>query len=63
MKYRQITYPSIAAAALGIGPDDLLDDMPTLGLFFERLVVCDLRTLRCLFTKLNSKGVTDYGNA
>ena len=63
MKYRQITYPSIAASAPGIGLDDLLDDMPTLGLFFETLVVRDLRTLRCLFTKLNSKGVIDYGNA
>ena len=41
---RYFTDPSIAAAALGIGPDDLLDDMPTLGLFFETLAVRDLRT-------------------
>ena len=35
--------PSIAAAALGIGPNDLLDDLNTFGLLFETLCVRDLR--------------------
>ena len=35
--------PSIAAAALEIGPDDLLHDLNTFGLFFETLCVRDLR--------------------
>lgn len=40
---RYFTDPSIAAAALGIGPDDLLDDLNTMGLLFETLCVRDLR--------------------
>ena len=35
--------PSIAVAALGIGPEDLVNDLNTLGLFFETLCVRDLR--------------------
>lgn len=35
--------PSIAAAALGIGPHDLLNDLNTMGLLFETLCVRDLR--------------------
>lgn len=35
--------PSIATAALGIGPNDLVDDLETMGLFFETLAVRDLR--------------------
>ncbi|MDO4179615.1 MAG: DUF4143 domain-containing protein [Phascolarctobacterium sp.] len=35
--------PSIAAAALGIGPDDLLNDLKTFGFLFETLCVRDLR--------------------
>ena len=34
---------SIATAALGIGPDDLMNDLNTLGLLFETLCVRDLR--------------------
>ncbi len=34
---------SIAVAALGIGPEDLLNDLNTLGLLFETLCVRDLR--------------------
>lgn len=34
---------SIAAAALGLGPDDLLDDPNTFGLMFETMAVRDLR--------------------
>ena len=40
---RYLTDPSIAAAALGLGPDDLLNDLETMGLLFENLVVRDLR--------------------
>jgi len=35
--------PSIATAALGIGPDDLLNDLDTMGLLFENLCIRDLR--------------------
>lgn len=40
---RYYTDPSIASAALGIGPKDLLNDLNTLGLLFETLCVRDLR--------------------
>ena len=35
--------PSIAAAALGIGPNDLVNDLHTFGFLFETLCVRDLR--------------------
>lgn len=35
--------PSIAVASLGLGPEDLLNDLNTYGLFFETLCVRDLR--------------------
>ena len=35
--------PSIATAALGLGPDDLINDLNTFGLLFETLCVRDLR--------------------
>ena len=40
---RYLADPSIAVAALGIGPEDLLNDLNTMGLLFETLVVRDLR--------------------
>ncbi len=40
---RYFVDPSIATASLGIGPDDLLNDLNTFGLFFETLCVRDLR--------------------
>lgn len=40
---RYFVDPSIAAAALRIGPQDLLNDMETFGLLFETMVVRDLR--------------------
>lgn len=40
---RYFADPSIAAAALGMGPDDLINDLNTFGLFFETLCVRDLR--------------------
>ncbi len=35
--------PSIATAALGVGPNDLLNDLNTFGLLFETLAIRDLR--------------------
>lgn len=35
--------PSIGVAALGIGPNDLINDLSTMGLFFESMCVRDLR--------------------
>lgn len=35
--------PSIATASLGLGPNDLINDMETFGLIFETLAVRDLR--------------------
>jgi len=35
--------PSVATAALGLGPQDLINDLETMGLFFETLCVRDLR--------------------
>lgn len=35
--------PSIAASALGLGPNDLINDLNTFGLLFETLCVRDLR--------------------
>lgn len=40
---RYFTDPSIATAALGLGPSDLMNDLETFGLFFETLCVRDLR--------------------
>lgn len=40
---RYFVDPSIATAALGIGPNDLMNDLRTFGLFFETLCVRDLR--------------------
>ncbi|MCQ2318626.1 MAG: DUF4143 domain-containing protein [Bacteroidales bacterium] len=40
---RYFVDPSIAIAALGLGPDDLLNDLETMGLLFETLCVRDLR--------------------
>lgn len=40
---RYFVDPSVAAAALGLGPDDLMKDLNTFGLLFETLAVRDLR--------------------
>ncbi len=40
---RYFVDPSIATAALGVGPADLLKDLNTMGLFFETMAVRDLR--------------------
>lgn len=40
---RYFTDPSIATAALGVGPEDLIADLETFGLVFETLCMRDLR--------------------
>lgn len=40
---RYFTDPSIATAALGLGPDDLINDLNTFGLLLETMAVRDLR--------------------
>ena len=40
---RYFVDPSVATAALGIGPNDLINDLSTAGLIFENLCVRDLR--------------------
>lgn len=40
---RYFTDPSIATAALGLGPSDLINDLDTFGLIFETLCIRDLR--------------------
>lgn len=40
---RHFVDPSIAAASLGLGPNDLMNDLRTYGLLFESLCVRDLR--------------------
>ena len=40
---RYFVDPSVAAAALGIGPKDLMGDLKTFGLLFETMAVRDLR--------------------
>lgn len=40
---RYFVDPSIATAALGLGPADLMSDLKTMGFFFEAMCVRDLR--------------------
>lgn len=50
---RYFVDPSIATAALGIGPNDLMNDLTTFGLIFESMAVRDLRVYAdALFGKL-----------
>ena len=42
-KKRGFTDPSVAVAALGVGPDYFLKDFKTFGFLFENLVLRDLR--------------------
>lgn len=53
---RYFVDPSLAVAALGIGPDDLLNDLDTLGLLFETLCVRDLR----VYAEANDGNVFHY---
>ena len=46
---RYFVDPSIATASLGLGPNDLINDLNTMGLLFENLCVRDLRVYaQCL---------------
>ena len=40
---RYFSDPSIGTAALGLGPEDLIADLKTMGLFFETMCIRDLR--------------------
>ena len=40
---RYFSDPSIGIAALGLGPEDLIADLKTMGLFFETMCIRDLR--------------------
>ncbi len=40
---RYFSDPSIGVAALGVGPNDLINDLSTMGLFFESMCIRDLR--------------------
>lgn len=40
---RYFTDPSIGTTALGLGPQDLINDLNTMGLLFENLCIRDLR--------------------
>ncbi len=40
---RYFVDPSIAVAALGLGPEDLMNDLDTMGFFFEAMCIRDLR--------------------
>ncbi len=40
---RYFVDPSIATAALGLGPQDLINDLNTMGFYFENLCIRDLR--------------------
>lgn len=42
---RHFTDPSVGTAALGLGPNDLIKDLKSFGLFFEDMAVRDLRTI------------------
>jgi uncharacterized protein len=53
---RHFVDPSLAAAALGAGPDRLLGDPKTLGFLFESLVVRDLR----IYAQANKASVWHY---
>lgn len=46
---RYFVDPSIAAAALELGPDDLMTDLTTFGLLFETLAMRDLRVYASAF--------------
>ena len=53
---RYFVDPSLAIAALGMGPNDLLNDLETMGLFFETLCVRDLR----VYAEANGGNVFHY---
>jgi len=53
---RYFSDPSIATAALGIGPEDLMNDIRTYGMLFETMAVRDLR----VYADALNGGVSHY---
>ena len=53
---RHFVDTSIACRALGVGPDDLLNDLESFGLFFEDMAVRDLR----IYAEVNGGEVRHY---
>ncbi len=53
---RYFTDPSIACAALGLGPENLINDLNTFGLIFENLCIRDLR----VYAEVNDGTVYHY---
>ena len=53
---RYFSDPSIATAALGIGPEDLMNDIRTYGFLFETMAVRDLR----VYADALNGGVSHY---
>lgn len=53
---RHLADPSLAAAALNASPESLIGDLRTLGLWFESLVVRDVRT----YAELHDASVSHY---
>lgn len=53
---RYFVDPSLATTALGLGPDDLMNDLETFGLFFEAMCVRDLR----IYAQANDGSVYHY---
>ena len=53
---RYFVDPSIAVASLGLGPNDLINDIKTLGLIFESLCIRDLR----VYAEANNGKVYHY---
>lgn len=53
---RHLTDPSLACAALGIGPDDLLDDLHAMGYLFENMAIRDLR----VYAEANDGGLAHF---
>ena len=56
---RYFSDPSIATAALGIGPEDLMNDIRSFGTFIETMAVRDLR----VYAEALSGGVAHYRDA
>lgn len=59
---KYFTDPSIATSVLGLGPNDLINDLNTFGLIFENLCIRDLRTYAesingCLYHYRDAQGL------
>ena len=60
---RYFVDPSLGAAALGLGPNNLMNDLNTFGLLFETLCVRDLRVFAealCLQTPKGRRVSSSY---